>query len=425
MVEPGILIVTVANPATGLAEEDLETLFYGDGEPETDEDAKHRLISWEVQDNETEMSTFSFTLENGDLALFDVDLLQKGNVVTLQFGDSEALSDKFDGVITARRGWRKLTISGQLGGEVRLANKVASQKWKNLKISDVAKILFADAGLKAVVEDTGIVHKHITKTKTTAYKFLKKKVHELGGAWVCYVEGDTGYFVQKNFKKTPIGRLRFAREVDDEDYVTLKEPEFEEDQQNLPVETTAVGFDLGEKEFMAEKGNNENSDQTSLGEGTYFFDGAAGVLAYKPPAAAKTAETGKVVHSPKQTTDALAATAKGDFARRNAKQCGLRWSVLGDVGLRSKNNLTIECDSKRLSGNWYIENVRHFCTGGPFTTELALIRNALSTSPLTSGAAAATPSAAINDKEPEPGAKTEVAYVLSPTTGKLVPKGQP
>lgn len=417
MTDPGFLIVEVENKKAGLPKTKLEKLFYGSGAKGPDSAANlHRLMSWEIVDSETEMDSFSFTLDNSDLSLFDSKLLAKGNKVTMKFGTEKKMSLPMTGVIQSVTGWRTMTVSGNFSGEIALANNQATEKFLKKKYSQIAQELFIRAGLKAVVEDTKMVIPVTIRTNATMYQFLKKLTDDLQGAYEVYVDGDTGYFVKKGFKAAPITVLRYGTEASERDYRTVGEPHFESIQQNVATEETVRGFDLLEKKPIDASASNKTSEQKSLGSGTFYHDEAAGVRKFAPATATATKESGRITTTQKQKEEEAKNVAGSAYDSKNARAFTLKWSIIGDQSISAKKLVQVQCDAKSVSGKWYVERVRH--SGSPFMTELFMIRNALGQA---IGTQAATPIGGENKQKAAEGSGQLVKW--SDQGGNRVPVG--
>lgn len=420
MIESGFFIASVENVKQGIFNKSLDALFYGDGKTESSRNPKARLLSWQVTDSDKEMDSFSFTLDNNDLTLFDSDILAKGNTVMFKYGTPSNMSADFEGVITTRSGWRTITISGKFKAEIAISNTQATEKFTNKTLSEIASELYVREGFIPIVDDTEIRLNVVIKRDETVLQFLKRKAHDAGGAFEAYIEGDTAYFTKKDFDKTPFKTLRYGTERTDADYVTLGEPEFTDEQENIATEEKVKGFDMLEKMPIEEKANNETSNQTSLGSGTYYFDESTGTRKFKEAGNQRSAETGKGKPTSKQKSDEASSQAASTFDKKNANAFKLSWSVLGDASITAKKVIFIDVESDSISGRWYVETVEHSGESGSYNTTLSMTRNALGRA--AAGTEGATPSGGNNSKKADESASSKVTYVFDEKLGARVPK---
>jgi len=421
MEDGGVLVCKASNPRTGLNDSDLGILFYGDGRADGFGTDKHALISWEVVDSEDKMDTFQFTLDNPTLRLIDDPRLAKGNLMRVQFGYPTNLSEVREFVITGRRGWRELTIFGELNSESKLATGVSNEKFENKSIAEVARILFSREGLKAEVDESDPISKKtqqvIQKTNETSFQFLRRMSTRLGLAYEVYVEGDVGYFRPKQFKETPSLLLKYGTENSEDDFVTIDDPTLNDSQTNTAIEETFRGQDLMNKKALEAKGNNANSKQTSLGKGTYYFDAALGKFKSKGPS--KTADTGRSRVTSRQTIDEVQGMASSAFDKKAAKANSITWSIIGNPKIASKTTVQITCGVASIDGaRWYLDEVRHQSEGGDYSTHLSLISNAVGKAV---GTVEATPEGPTNVKSASENNSKEVKYKFDSLKGKFTP----
>lgn len=414
----GFFLAKVSNTKTGLALTDLTATFYGDQLPENPETPKARLISWSVIDADKELDSFEFMLANDDLKLFDSPLFRNGNEIEFQFGTRLNLSRKFKGVISSTTGWRTMKVSGRFKSEISISNRQASEKFENKTLSEVAEILFIREGLTPVVDKTKIKLNVIIKRDETVLQFLKRKSIAIGGSYVTYVEGNKGFFVKKDFNQTPRLVLRYGKERSDADYKTIGEPNYQDVQDNKATEETVKGFDVLNKKPVKGKGNNETSDQTSLGKGTAIFDTAIGGFKFQKKAALKSEETGKATPTVKQNQIEADDHAKGKFDTKNSKSFKLKWVIVGDANVSAKVVAQVETDSVKVSGLWYIEKVMHKGVGGSYDTSIDMIRNASGKVP---GSKDATPKAGTNEKKADADGDNKQEYKFNKLTGVFNP----
>lgn len=414
-VMPAFFLAKVSNPKAGLVLTDLEPLFYGDGAPETEKEPKERLISWAVRDREEKMDEFEFVLENNDMTLWDSEWLKIGNTVQFSYGRGDQMAGPFVGKITYRSGWRTIKIAGEFENEIKITQTQVTEKFLKKKYSQIAQELFVREGLKAVVDATDKTYDVTIRRDETVFQFLKRLAGEIPGDYQVYVDGDTGYFVKRKVDAAPNYILKYGTEDTDEEYQTIGEPEFTNDQRNTATQETVRGFDMLNKKAIEEKGNNDGSKLTSLGKGTYYFDEAAGTRKLRPAQAQRPAETGLTKQTPKQTKGEALDLAQAGFDKKANKQFQLSWTVEGNPRFKAKKVVMVECPSKAISGRWYIEEVEHTGDGGSMNTTLKMVRNALGQATTTSP----SPLGGKNEKAAD--TKAKVVYVFDEKKGTRVP----
>jgi len=80
--------------------------------------------------------------------------------------------------------------------------------WENAKVSDIARQIFTEYGLSAVVDDTGTVEENVSQSETDI-KFLTQLADDQYETYLVYVEGTTGYFVKKPNLVSPQAQLDY------------------------------------------------------------------------------------------------------------------------------------------------------------------------------------------------------------------------
>lgn len=90
-----------------------------------------------------------------------------------------------------------------------MMNRVKKKRtWSSMKDSDIASKIFAEYGLKAVIDPTTNI-KESTAQSDYDIKFLESLADEQVNPYAVYVSGNTGYFVKKNLVATPQAELDY------------------------------------------------------------------------------------------------------------------------------------------------------------------------------------------------------------------------
>ena len=79
-----------------------------------------------------------------------------------------------------------------------LMNRVKKKRtWNNTTKAKVVKQIFAEYGLKTVIEESGVVEDTISQSNTTDIQFIIELASNEIEPYLVYVEGTTGYYVKK------------------------------------------------------------------------------------------------------------------------------------------------------------------------------------------------------------------------------------
>ena len=186
----GLFTARLQGPGLSALGDDLTALFDGSNAGAAVPDGgvlnqqpTHRLLSWEVVYSTEQMDHFCVTLANPDLILLDHPALQPNARWKVRFGVEGQLCQPIDCVVTHRQGWFQLTIGGEMQAERKLTQTQQQQKWTHKRLSDVARELFTQAGLIAVVDDTKQLLPVIVRGHETPWQFLQRKAKETGLAY--------------------------------------------------------------------------------------------------------------------------------------------------------------------------------------------------------------------------------------------------
>jgi hypothetical protein len=177
-------------------------------------DSKIALIDQVTfEDNSTGSDTLQITISDPDFTFIDDNFfIEDASVKFIGGFNKERVSfSGFISVIDAdfpQDGTPTLTIICMDNSH--LLNRVAkSRTWKKTKMSTIARAIFLEHGLKAKVDDTKTVEDTISQSNQTDIEFLINKAKEEINEFICYIEGDTGYYVKRKILATPQDNLDY------------------------------------------------------------------------------------------------------------------------------------------------------------------------------------------------------------------------
>lgn len=169
-------------------------------------------VSFELTVNdEFDMNTQLFKwLDHPDFSVGNKINIKMGygsNIVTMFMGTITTLeSSFFSGETTT------ITIRGQDLSYDYIKKAADERTFKEKSYSDVARLIAAEAGLDAVVDETAKFETQITKdNKETYFKFLKAKAKEVG--FVFYMDGKKMYFVKPKDDKREILTMQLGKDL--------------------------------------------------------------------------------------------------------------------------------------------------------------------------------------------------------------------
>lgn len=93
----------------------------------------------------------------------------------------------------------------------RLNREKKKRTWEKVRVSAVAKQIFEQNGLRAVIDTTPIIEESVSQSEQTDIEFVLSLVSKVIEDYICYIEGDTGYFVKKNVVQSPQKTLEYRK----------------------------------------------------------------------------------------------------------------------------------------------------------------------------------------------------------------------
>lgn len=144
--------------------------------------------------------------------------------------------------------------------------KPKKRTWKNLKDSDIISSIFKEYGLIAIVDDTGKVNKTVSQSNVTDIQFIVGKVDDQLTDFVCYVEGNTGYFVKKKILDSPQDTLAYRK--GDGRLLSFRA---RVDKESKQVEIDQSNIDLDKQEVTDKTTNSDKRDLQGKNTTGYEF----------------------------------------------------------------------------------------------------------------------------------------------------------
>lgn len=87
--------------------------------------------------------------------------------------------------------------------------KAKKRTWSNTTRSEVARAIFVEHGFIPVIDDISKVEESISQNNQTDIAFLVDLAKDCDEEYICYVEGNHGYFVKRKILDTPQDILEY------------------------------------------------------------------------------------------------------------------------------------------------------------------------------------------------------------------------
>lgn len=329
--------------------------------------AKADLVAVAAVEDVDAPGMFTLTLVGWDglemkVKWMDDDLFKEGNAVELQIGYTGKLQFMFKGEITGlepvfeNRRPPTLTVRGY-DRRHRLMRKRKTRSFLNMKDSDIASQIAADAGLRPDVKDTRVTLEYVLQHNQTDLEFLGQRADRIGYEVVV---------VDRTLSFRP-------RKTDEGEVLTLsRDVELLEFFPRLSTvgqveEIVVRGWDPKEKKELI--GRSSTGDESPL----------LGRSASGPDMVGQAFEkTGGVsVDSPVHSQEEADQLARGWFGEMALHYIVGHGLCIGEPTLRAGSVVNIEGLGERFSGRYYVTSTEHqFKKSTGYRTGFAVRRNA-------------------------------------------------
>jgi len=178
------------------------------------DDSKYQLVE-EVtfEDNATGSDLLHIALKDPDYRFIEDDLIVEESPVNFA-GGWRGDTVSFEGFISVididypLHGVPTITLHCMDNSHI-MNRKKKKRTWKNVKMSTVAESIFKEHGFIPIVDDTDKIEETISQSNTTDISFLISKAKDQSSEFICYVEGNKGYFVKRKILDNPQDTLEY------------------------------------------------------------------------------------------------------------------------------------------------------------------------------------------------------------------------
>lgn len=325
------------------------------------------LLSVAIEDDVEAPGMFELRLVNWDMdrlavSWADDDLFAEGNEVAVRMGYVDRLETLIVGEVTGLEPEFRaedvplLTVRGY-DRRHRLIRGRRSRTFTQAKDSDVAREIAGDAGLKAEVEDTGVVHEHLLQDNQTDLGFLEARARRIG--YEVVVDDRTLHFRRRQNSASEV--LRLDRTGDLLEFYPRLSTLGQADK------VTVTGWSPKDKAAVV--------GEAGAGDEGTRMDGAAS----GPEAAASAFGSHAVV----SVDERVASQAEADqVAQGRLREIALGYVrgdgvVRGRTDLRAGTVIRVEGVGRRFSGLYYVVSTRHtYSAESGYRTAFTVRRNA-------------------------------------------------
>lgn len=329
------------------------------------------VIDVKVEENVNQAAGFTLTIHDGfdintgKFKWLDHPLFREGHEVTVRMGYSAKLSPLLVGKITRIESnfFQGETTTVTIGGEdlsSDLMNRATPERsFKNMKYSDIVKMIAGEVGLNAVVDSTGKYKEVFRKNNNESYQvFIERMRKEMGYEY--RIDGRTLYFIKPGDEKREVivlelGKdiIRFNPRIDTGGLVSEVEVRV-----HNPLDPSKPI--VGRARAGSERGQEPGKKTASQ-------------VAKENYQASKLVVSDRGI-STKEQADAMARSRLEQISGKMIEGDG---ECIGIPGIRAGVCMILEKLGERFSGKYYVKGTTHSIDDNGYRTRFNVKRNAI------------------------------------------------
>lgn len=324
-------------------------------------DVSDRVTSFSYDDDAGKADKLSLSVDNFDLAIFDDPLWKKGNFVECSWGYAGNMTPAHECVIQSIKGFTTLTIEA-LSKSI-LMNKVHRARiFENQTYSAIVRTIARENGYgddQIDIQDTPKVQTHVSQARMTDAQFVKHLAQRMGFQF--FVDVDGFHFAKRKIGKPPRREFIYYNDPGQGDILSI---EVENDVTATPGVVKAKSRDpLKKEDIDASAKDGDQKEKLSSEIEVLDAESKTYSLQSRPP------EGSSTILGAKDADDAK-AHALGKHNQAQLATVQLSMTCVGDYRIAAKQVVKISNISKRLSGNYYVQNVKHALSTSGYTMVL-------------------------------------------------------
>jgi phage protein D len=334
-----------------------------------------RVLSFSFEASNDKADKVSMELENGDLALFEGDILLGGALLEITWGYPGWTAPPRRVVLKRLSGLRTLRVEG-FALSTLLDQVVKTRRWENVRPSDVAKILARENGYPdaaARITDSGERVDVLAQSAETDAQLLRRLAAKQNFEFRIDHEGFT--WGPRRRDTAPVRTLVYGSPE-----VLSLEPSMDLRGQAGGVE--ARGRDPLDKKTIARNANGETTKRTTLAERVEVVDPETGKTTIERRNATKAVRPSSAASQAKLTEETDASFAAGE-----ASALKITVECAGNPDLDARQIVELAGVPAFLAGRYAISECRHQIGSG-YTTSLTLERDGVGGAKTGTGATA-------------------------------------
>jgi phage protein D len=312
-------------------------------------------------DHEKKTDTITLTLDNSKLDKFENPVWERGNIISVVYGQPDRLSVPRTYRITKIKGGRVLTVTAK-DKSTELDTKPVRAVFDNVTRSDVVKSIATKHGYShEFIEDTTEVFETITQHNISDTQMARKMARREGFQF--FMDQTGFHWHERDMGQAPMRALIYHVDPNKGDILDW---DVENDISRKPGKVTVKGRNPKTREpFTAEAGNLTDNNRNVLSDQVLILDEETGraVLGVED-----------VVETEAPTQQAAAVEAKRLFRKAQQMAVRLKLVIRGDAQILAKSVVEVMNMGPKLSGKYYVQSSSDaISTSGGFKTTLHMV----------------------------------------------------
>lgn len=328
-----------------------------------------RLVGLTFEDTEKKADRLSLQLDNHDLTLFDHDALRGGTVLDVSWGYPAQMALPRRVVVKKLKGFKTLTVEAYALSML-MSQRARSRSWSQVTRSEVARQIAKVQGydeLHIDVDETTERFDVINQTAETDARFLRRLATREG--FEMYIDAQGFHFHKRRQHTPPTHTFIWYADPGRGDILSLH---VETDLVRRVGRVTVRGRDPLHRKTIEASTTNETATRATLGEVIEVVDPETGRTALELRNATESVHPTSVAN-PRRAEQ----VAQARFRKAEQGSVRLSMQVVGDPTLSAKSIIEVHGISRRLSGKYYVREVRHHVASTGYVSRLKLTRDGM------------------------------------------------
>ena len=346
-------------------------------------DISDRFVSLRLKECDQKVDTATLILRNDDLRLFDDPRFAAGQVLEFSWGSGGRIGPTWQMTISEPEGWRVVKLEGKARIISDLDRFPKLRRWEGMSYSRIATQVALDAGISPhaiIVDPTKTILGSVVQSgQDSVGRMLARMAREVG--FVFYIDASgIFHFHRRKLDQPPVRNYSWGFEVQGSHAGgdVLGEPRYKvNDSRDAPGAIRVCGYNPTTGRQFEYRASNATTDRKSLGARVEVEDPDV-----NPPGVYGRRSRLEVMPSTAASVEEARERVDGQWFHRSTARQQLGFSAEGDPDVTKGQVIGFYCNSKVISGLWYIAELDTDISDGKATQGIMGIRDGSKKVPL-------------------------------------------